>query len=184
MDGITRDIDGYLESLRNERSTWEYYNEMPTVVNRTWEIEWRDYNSRMEIFEAAAHVWNGRHHRMDEMTDSWLEYQSTDEASLSDWFPFVGFTSRRPSVCITAPVPPTCLLRRFTLTRSTVLAASRTMVGPFTLRNFTTFNPVACLLETVRFVWILRIHSTNLVSPHYTEVQKYVTSVHGSHLRP
>ena len=73
MDGITWDIDGHLESHRNERSIWEYYNEMATVDNKTWEIEWRDYNSRMETFEAAAHVWSGCHHRMDEITDSWPE---------------------------------------------------------------------------------------------------------------
>ena len=31
VDGITRDIDGHLESRRNERSIWEYYNDMTAV---------------------------------------------------------------------------------------------------------------------------------------------------------
>ena len=40
VDGITRVIDGLLESLGNEWSMWEDYNEMAAVDNSTWEIEW------------------------------------------------------------------------------------------------------------------------------------------------
>ena len=50
VDGIIRDIDGHLESLRNKWSIWEYYNEIAAVHNKTWEIEWRDLAYTVLIF--------------------------------------------------------------------------------------------------------------------------------------
>ena len=41
VDGITRKIDDLPESLENEKTIWEYYNEMAAVDDNIREIEWR-----------------------------------------------------------------------------------------------------------------------------------------------
>ena len=42
VGGITRKIDALPESLGNEKSLWEYYNEMAAVDDNTRELEWQD----------------------------------------------------------------------------------------------------------------------------------------------
>jgi hypothetical protein len=50
VDGITNEIDVLLESLGNEKSIWEYYNEMAAVDDNIREIEWRDLADTVLVF--------------------------------------------------------------------------------------------------------------------------------------
>ena len=50
MDGITHEIDVLPESLGNEKSIWEYYNEMAAVEDNIREVEWRDLADTVLIF--------------------------------------------------------------------------------------------------------------------------------------
>jgi hypothetical protein len=61
VDGITRKIDGLLESLGNEKSIWEHYNEMAAVDDSIREVEWRDLADTVLVFVC-----------MDTLHDVWL----------------------------------------------------------------------------------------------------------------
>ena len=50
MDGITHKIHVLPESLGNEKSIWEYYNEMAAVEDNIREVEWRDLAETVLIF--------------------------------------------------------------------------------------------------------------------------------------
>jgi hypothetical protein len=50
VDGITRKIDGLPESLGNEKSIWEHYNEMAAVDDNIREVEWRDLADTVLVF--------------------------------------------------------------------------------------------------------------------------------------
>ena len=50
VEGITRDIDDLTESLGNDKSIWEYYNEMTAVDDNIREIEWRDLADTVLVF--------------------------------------------------------------------------------------------------------------------------------------
>jgi hypothetical protein len=50
VDGIAQKIDSLPESLGNEKSIWEYYNEMAAVDDNHREIEWRDLADTVLIF--------------------------------------------------------------------------------------------------------------------------------------
>ena len=54
-------IDVLLESLGNEKSIWEYYNEMASVEDNIREIEWRDLADTVLVFVC-----------MDPNDDIWL----------------------------------------------------------------------------------------------------------------
>ena len=47
-------IDVLPESLGNEKSIWEYYNEMAAVVDDIREVEWRDLADTVLIFVCMA----------------------------------------------------------------------------------------------------------------------------------
>ena len=47
---MTHKIDTSLESLGNERSIWEYYNEMAAVDDNIREVEWRDLADTVLVF--------------------------------------------------------------------------------------------------------------------------------------
>ena len=47
---MTRKIDVLPESLGNEKSIWEYYNEMAAVEDNIREIEWRDLADTVLVF--------------------------------------------------------------------------------------------------------------------------------------
>ena len=61
VDGITRKIDVLLESLENEKTIWEYYNEMAAADDNIREIEWRYLADTVLLFV-----------RMDTLHDIWL----------------------------------------------------------------------------------------------------------------
>ena len=61
VGGITRNIDGLPESLGNEKSIWEYYNEMAAVDDNIREIEWRDLADTVLVFVCV-----------DTLRDIWL----------------------------------------------------------------------------------------------------------------
>jgi hypothetical protein len=50
VDGLAHKIDVLLESLGNEKSIWEYYNEMAAVDDNIREVEWRDLADTVLIF--------------------------------------------------------------------------------------------------------------------------------------
>ena len=50
MDRIIRKIDGLPESLGNEKSIWEHYNEMAAVDDNIREVEWRDLADTVLVF--------------------------------------------------------------------------------------------------------------------------------------
>jgi hypothetical protein len=50
VDGITQKIDVLSESLGNEKSIWEYYNETAAVDDNIREVEWRDLADTVLIF--------------------------------------------------------------------------------------------------------------------------------------
>jgi hypothetical protein len=50
VDGITWKIDALPESLGNEKSIWEHYNEMASVDDNILETEWRDLADTVLIF--------------------------------------------------------------------------------------------------------------------------------------
>jgi len=50
VDGITHKIHVPPESLGNEKSIWEYYNEMAAVEDNIREVEWRDLADTVLIF--------------------------------------------------------------------------------------------------------------------------------------
>ena len=54
-------IDAPAESLGNEKSIWEYYNEMAAVEDNIREVEWRDLADTVLVFV-----------RMDTHQDIWL----------------------------------------------------------------------------------------------------------------
>ena len=47
---IASNIYGVPESLGNEKSIWEYYNEMAAVDDNIREIEWRDLADTVLVF--------------------------------------------------------------------------------------------------------------------------------------
>ena|SRR5258708_2588004 len=47
---IIHKTDGYPESLGNEKSIWEYYNEMAAVEDDIRELEWRDLADTILVF--------------------------------------------------------------------------------------------------------------------------------------
>ena len=47
---MTRKIDVLPESLGNEKSIWEYYNEMAAVEDNIREVEWRDLADTVLVF--------------------------------------------------------------------------------------------------------------------------------------
>jgi len=58
VDGITHKIHVPLESLGNEKSIWEYYNEMAAVEDNIREVEWRDLADTVLIF-VCMHILYG-----------------------------------------------------------------------------------------------------------------------------
>ena len=50
MDGRPRKIDVLPESFRNEKSIWEYYNEIASVEDNIREIEWRYLADTVLVF--------------------------------------------------------------------------------------------------------------------------------------
>ena len=47
---MTNKIDDLPESLGNEKSIWEYYNEMASVEDNIREVEWRDLADTVLVF--------------------------------------------------------------------------------------------------------------------------------------
>src|SRR5258706_7085580 len=47
---MTHKIDDLPESLGNEKSIWEYYNEMAAVEDNIREVEWRDLADNVLVF--------------------------------------------------------------------------------------------------------------------------------------
>ena len=47
---ITYKVDTPPESLGNEKSIWEYYNEMASVLDNIREVEWRDLADTVLVF--------------------------------------------------------------------------------------------------------------------------------------
>jgi hypothetical protein len=47
---MTHKIDVPPESLGNEKSIWEYYNEMAAVEDNIREVEWRDLADTVLVF--------------------------------------------------------------------------------------------------------------------------------------
>ena len=47
---MTHTIDVLPESLGNEKSIWEYYNEMAAVEDNIREVEWRDLADTVLVF--------------------------------------------------------------------------------------------------------------------------------------
>ena len=59
--GITRRIDIFPGSLGNEKSIWEYYNEIAAVEDNHREIEWRYLADTVLVFVC-----------MDTLDDIWV----------------------------------------------------------------------------------------------------------------
>ena len=55
---MTRTIDALLESLGNEKSIWEYYNEMAAVDDNIREVEWRDLADTVLIFVCLSTLYH------------------------------------------------------------------------------------------------------------------------------
>ena len=51
---MTHMADVLAESIGNEKSIWEYYNEMAAVVDDIREVEWRDLADTVLIFVCVA----------------------------------------------------------------------------------------------------------------------------------
>ena len=47
---MTHKIDDLPESLGNEKSIWEYYDEMAVVEDNIREVEWRDLADTVLVF--------------------------------------------------------------------------------------------------------------------------------------
>ena len=58
---MTHTIDVLPESLENEKSIWEYYNEMAAVEDNIREVEWRDLADTVLVFVC-----------LDTLHDIWL----------------------------------------------------------------------------------------------------------------
>ena len=52
---IYRRVDVPPESLGNEKSIWEYYNEMAAVDDNIREVEWRDLADTVLVFVCLDH---------------------------------------------------------------------------------------------------------------------------------
>ena len=51
---MTNKIDVLPESLGNEKSIWEYYNEMAAVEDNIREVEWRDLADTVLVFVCVS----------------------------------------------------------------------------------------------------------------------------------
>ena len=54
---MTHTIDVLPESLGNEKSIWEYYNEMAAVEDNIREVEWRDLADTVLVFVCLSSLW-------------------------------------------------------------------------------------------------------------------------------
>ena len=57
---MSHEIDALPESLGNEKSIWEHYNEMASVEDNIREVEWRDLADTVLVFvctDALHDIW-------------------------------------------------------------------------------------------------------------------------------